>query len=67
MMVCDIKGWGRIQYMDKSIERQNAIGEKVAKLLNKFGDNQNEAFDEEGYDGANTLPSEERVELFKWD
>lgn len=37
MMVCDIRGWGRIQYMEKSEERQDAIGEKVAKLLNEYG------------------------------
>lgn len=35
MMVCDIKGWGRIQYMGKSEERQDAIGHKIAKLLNQ--------------------------------
>lgn len=35
MMVCDIKGWGKIQFMGKSEERQDAIGEKIAKLLNE--------------------------------
>lgn len=35
MMVCDIRGWGRIQYMGNSEERQDAIGEKIAKLLNE--------------------------------
>lgn len=37
MMVCDIRGWGRIQFMEKSEERQDAIGEVVAKLLNEYG------------------------------
>lgn len=36
MMVCDIRGWGRIQYMNKSVERQDAIGETIAKLLNEL-------------------------------
>lgn len=36
MMVCDIRGWGRIQYMGKSEERQDAIGERIANLLNEF-------------------------------
>lgn len=36
MMVCDIRGWGRIQFMGKSEERQDAIGEKIAKLLNEY-------------------------------
>ncbi|HSP82126.1 MAG TPA: hypothetical protein VLN72_00175 [Gillisia sp.] len=36
MMICDIKGWGRIQFMEKSEERQDAIGEKIAKLLNNY-------------------------------
>lgn len=35
MMVCDIRGWGKIQFMGKSEERQDAIGEKIAKLLNE--------------------------------
>lgn len=39
MMVCDIRGWGRIQFMNKSEERQDAIGEVIAKLLNEFRDN----------------------------
>ena len=28
MMICDIRGWGRIQFMEKSQERQDAIGGK---------------------------------------
>ena len=35
MMVCDIRGWGKIQYMNKAVERQDAIGEKIASLLNE--------------------------------
>lgn len=40
MMVCDIRGWGKIQFMGKSEERQDAIGEKIAKLLNESGNEQ---------------------------
>lgn len=36
MMVCDIRGWGKIQFMGKSEERQDAIGILIAKLLNDF-------------------------------
>ncbi|MDT0643839.1 hypothetical protein RM553_13450 [Zunongwangia sp. F363] len=36
MMVCDIRGWSKIQFMLKSEERQDAIGELVAVLLNKY-------------------------------
>jgi hypothetical protein len=35
MMVCDIRGWGKIQFMDEAEKRQDAIGEKIAKLLNE--------------------------------
>lgn len=38
MMVCDIRGWGKIQFMGKSEERQDAIGEVLAHLLNKSKD-----------------------------
>lgn len=34
MMVCDIKGWGQLQFMEKSEDRQDAIGELIAHLLN---------------------------------
>lgn len=54
MMVCDIRGWGRIQFMDKSEERQDAIGEVIARLLNEFrgnrtmiGDNEDELLREQ--------------------
>ncbi len=36
MMVCDIRGWGKIQFMNKSEERQDVIGEKIANLLNDY-------------------------------
>ena len=36
MMVCDIKEWERIQYLKKLEQQQDAVGEKVAKLLNEF-------------------------------
>lgn len=47
MMVCDIKGWGRIQYMNKSEDRQDAIGEIVAKLLNEFNNDKDTAHEDE--------------------
>lgn len=36
LMVCDIRGWGKIQFMGQSEERQDAIGEKIANLLNNY-------------------------------
>lgn len=36
MMVCDIRGWGKIQFMNKAEERQDVIGEKIANLLNEY-------------------------------
>ena len=33
--VCEVRGWGRIQYMERPVERQNAIGELLAALLNE--------------------------------
>lgn len=36
MMVCDIKGWGKIQFMEKSEDRQDAIGELIVNLLNSY-------------------------------
>lgn len=50
MMVCDIRGWGKIQFMDKSEERQDAIGEKIAQLLNEHQEKSEE---------PNALPSSE--------
>lgn len=47
MMVCDIRGWGKIQFMNKSEARQNAIGELIANLLNKYERNDNAKIDEE--------------------
>ncbi len=47
MMVCDIRGWGKIQFMNKSEDRQDAIGELIANLLNKYQQNQNAKIDEE--------------------
>ena len=66
MMVCDIRGWGRIQFMNKSEERQDAIGEKIAKLLNESGANENE-FDDKESKRTNDFPSEEEVVRFDWD
>ncbi|MDT0678622.1 hypothetical protein [Autumnicola musiva] len=36
MMVCDIRGWSKIQFMSKSEDRQDAIGGLIADLLNKY-------------------------------
>ena len=47
MMVCDIRGWGKIQFMSKSEDRQDAIGELIANLLNKYHRNENAKIDEE--------------------
>jgi hypothetical protein len=47
MMVCDIRGWGKIQFMNKSEARQDAIGELITNLLNKFHRNENSKIDEE--------------------
>ena len=47
MMVCDIRGWGKIQFMNKSEDRQDAIGELIANLLNKYHRNENAKIDEE--------------------
>ena len=41
MMVCDIRGWGKIQFMKQPEERQDAIGELVARLLNEFSTKEN--------------------------
>ena len=35
-LICDIKEWERIQYINELEQQQDAIGEKVAKLLNEF-------------------------------
>jgi hypothetical protein len=47
LMVCDIRGWGKIQFMNKSEDRQDAIGELIANLLNKYHRNENAKIDEE--------------------
>ncbi|MFZ0490290.1 MAG: hypothetical protein WBV11_00300 [Salegentibacter sp.] len=35
LMVCDIRGWGKIQYLKQAEERQDSIGRLIAKLLNE--------------------------------
>lgn len=47
VMVCDFRGWGRTQSMNESEEGQDAIGEKIAKLLNESGAEQTQCDDEE--------------------
>lgn len=34
VLVCDVRGWGKIQFMDKAEERHDAIGYTIAALLN---------------------------------
>lgn len=34
MMVCDIRGWGKISKMEDAEERQDQIGEMIAHLIN---------------------------------
>lgn len=36
LMVCDIRGWGKLQFMNKSEDRQDAIGELISNLLNTY-------------------------------
>lgn len=33
--VCEIRGWGRIGYLDHPEARQDAIGEFIARLINE--------------------------------
>lgn len=34
-VILDLRGWGYIQYMSQAANRQDAIGELIADLLNK--------------------------------
>ena len=36
LMICDIKGWGKIQFKSKPQQRQDEIGNLIADLLNIF-------------------------------
>lgn len=42
LLVCDMKGWSRMQVMDNPIKGKDALGEMVAKLLNQSGADHNE-------------------------
>lgn len=66
MMVCDIRGWGKIQFMNQSEERQDAIGEKVAKLLNGFYHHDLEKL-ADAPNRANLFCQNQRKEYFEWD
>ena len=46
MMVCDIRGWSKIQYMMKGKERHDAIGSLICHLLNDYKESQASDFDE---------------------
>lgn len=46
MMVCDIRGWSKIQFMAKSQERHDAIGHLICNLLNDYKEKQILDFDE---------------------
>lgn len=43
MMVCDVRGWSKIQFMDKAQKRHDAIGDFICYLLNKY--KEEETFD----------------------
>lgn len=34
-MICDIRGWGRLQYMEKGEELQDKIGDFIADAINE--------------------------------
>lgn len=36
MMICDIRGWGKIQFLRAPEKRQDEIGFLIADLLNDF-------------------------------
>ncbi len=36
LLVCDVRGWGKIQFMDNAEERHDAIGFVIADLLNSL-------------------------------
>lgn len=40
MMVCDIRGWSKIQFMAKAQERHDAIGNLICTLLNDYKEKQ---------------------------
>ncbi|WP_081209119.1 hypothetical protein [Salegentibacter sediminis] len=46
MMICDIRGWSKIQFMTKAQERHDAIGNLICNLLNDYKDKQVTDFDE---------------------
>lgn len=66
MMVCDIRGWGKIQFMKRSEERQDSIGEKIAKLLNEFEDNEKQDILNSPGPKAVT-PVRKKMVCFDWD
>ena len=35
-LVCDMRGWGRIQYMDIPEERQDNLGRMIALAINEY-------------------------------
>ncbi|MGY5848814.1 hypothetical protein [Salegentibacter sp. F14] len=46
MMVCDIRGWSKIQFMAKAQERHDAIGILISNLLNDYKEKQLSEVDE---------------------
>lgn len=46
MMVCDIRGWSKIQFMDRAQKRHDAIGGLICDLLNKYKEEETFDFDE---------------------
>ncbi|MDN3593522.1 hypothetical protein [Zunongwangia endophytica] len=41
LFVCDVRGWSKIQFMDKAEERHDAIGSIIAELLNDLQTTEN--------------------------
>lgn len=52
LMVCDIRGWGKIQYMKQAEERQDSIGRLIAKLLNESQQEENSMYPDDQLEAA---------------
>lgn len=60
MMICDVRGWSRIQFKPLPERRQDEIGFLIADLLNEFSDLKATGKDQpENYDQKNDLPLSE--------
>lgn len=60
MMICDVRGWSRIQFKPLPERRQDEIGNLIADLLNEFSDLKATGKDQpEHNDQKNKLPLKE--------